>query len=247
MKILIIDIETAPNLAHVWGLWKQNIAVSQLIIPSYILCWAAKWVGKRKIYFQSIHNVSELQMLQEAHALLDEADVVMHFNGARFDVPTLNNGFIKHKLKPPSPYKQIDILKTTKARFRFPSNKLEYVARFLGLGGKIRHYGHQLWVDCMVGLDSAWRIMERYNKRDITLLEKVYDRVKPWIKGHPNYGLYGDGMVCTNCGSKNLNRRGYAYTVVSKYQRYQCKDCGHWVRGTGTEKRECKVLRSVAD
>jgi len=34
MQILLLDIETAPNTAHVWGLWNQNVSLNQLMESS---------------------------------------------------------------------------------------------------------------------------------------------------------------------------------------------------------------------
>jgi chromosome partitioning protein len=31
LKVLLLDIETSPNLAHVWGIWQQNVGLSQLL------------------------------------------------------------------------------------------------------------------------------------------------------------------------------------------------------------------------
>lgn len=237
MKILLLDIETAPNLVHVWGLWQQNVAINQIQASGYVLCWAAKWYGNKEVMFDSVKQSSHKKMLKRIHKLVDEADVVIHYNGTKFDMPTLNKEFIGHGMCPPSPYKQVDLLKTVRAQFRFPSNKLDYIAQALGLGKKTKHAGHELWVKCMAGDDDAWVEMEKYNRNDVVLLESVYDRVRPWIKSHPNHGLYDEpGMpVCTNCGSGDLQRRGYARTTVNKYARYQCKDCGSWLRDAISE------------
>ena len=48
MKILILDIETSPHTGFHWGLFQQNISIGQLIESSSVLCWAAKWLGKKK-------------------------------------------------------------------------------------------------------------------------------------------------------------------------------------------------------
>lgn len=237
MKRLLVDIETAPNTAHVWGLFKQNISISQIMDSSYVMCWSAKWYGENDIYFDSVNKSSPTRMLKRIHKLLDEADAVIHYNGSRFDIPTLNKEFLIYNINPPATYKQIDLLQVAKNQFRFPSNKLDYVAQALGLGSKHKHAGHELWVKCMAGDKEAWQIMEQYNKQDVVLLEKVYDKMLPWIKNHPNVALYdeSDDLVCTNCGSKHLKRRGYSYTSVGKYQRYVCEDCGTWMRGRKSE------------
>jgi len=76
--------------------------------------------------------------------------------------------------------------------------------------------------------------MERYNKQDVNILEKVYKRMLPWIKNHPNYGLYTDNTrpVCRNCGRSTIIKKGIEYTQTGKYQRYKCRGCGTHLRGS---------------
>lgn len=232
MKILLLDIETAPNTAHVWGLWQQNVGLPQILESGYVMCWAAKWLGEEEIFFDSIMKSSSRNMLKRIHALLDKADAVVHYNGTKFDIPTLNKEFVLHEMAPPAPYKQIDLLSVARKQFKFPSNKLDYVAGALGLGNKIPNIGHELWIRCMAKDKDAWVSMEEYNKHDVKLLEEVYYRLLPWIKNHPNLSLYTKDEVetCPNCGGYHYQKRGYAYTGASRYQRYQCQDCGTWFR-----------------
>lgn len=196
------------------------------------MCWAAKWHGEDEIMFESIHQSSAKKMLARVHKLIGEADAVVHYNGRAFDMPTLNKEFITHGFKPPAPYKQVDLCQIAKSEFRFPSNRLEYIARALGLGEKTKHEGHELWIKCMSRDPAAWKRMEEYNRNDVVLLDAVYERMRPWIKSHPSHGLYDEpGVpVCTNCGSARMQRRGFARTSVNKYARYQCQDCGTWMR-----------------
>ena len=231
MKILLLDIETAPNNVFTWGLWDQNIATNQVKETSYVLCWAAKWYGERNIMFDSVKKSSAKKMLYAMHRLLDEADIVVHYNGLKFDVPTLNKEFIVLGYAPPAPYKQVDCLKEVKRMFRFQSNKLDFVSQALGIGAKIEHEGFELWVKCMEGDDAAWRRMERYNRGDVRLLEQLYTRLRPWIEKHPNVGAFEDIMACPKCGSEKKQQRGYAVTQMMKYIRYQCQSCGAWFRG----------------
>lgn len=235
MKILLLDIETSPNLAYVWGIWEQNIRLDQMVTSSTTMCWAAKWHGEKQVMFDSIHKSSEKKMLKGVHKLLDEADAVVHYNGKKFDIPTLNKEFLLNGLSPPAPYKQIDMLQVARGAFRFQSNKLDYVAQQLGLGQKTAHEGFQLWVDCMAKDAGAWKRMEKYNKNDVVLLEKVYNTMLPWIKNHPNKNLYDGTEACHRCGSKALQRRGVARTIGVTYQRYQCNSCGGWQKGDKSE------------
>lgn len=232
MKTLLLDIETAPNLVHVWGLYDQNVGINQIQASGYVLCWAAKWHKSKDVMFDSVKQSTPKRMLKRIHALIDEADVVVHYNGTKFDVPTLNKEFIVHGMTPPSPYKQVDLLRTARGQFRFPSNKLDYIGQALGLGAKLKHTGHELWTKCMAKDPAAWEEMEAYNRQDVVLLEMVYDRLTPWIRNHPNHGVYDEpGIpVCPNCGGHHLQRRGFARTVANKYARYQCTACGTWTR-----------------
>jgi DNA-directed RNA polymerase subunit RPC12/RpoP len=226
-KILLLDIEMAPNVAHVWGIWDQNIGLNQLRESSYVMCYAAKWLGDKKMMFDSVKKSTPKKMLEGIHKLLDESDAVIHYNGKRFDIPSLNKEFLLHKMFPPSPFKEIDLLTVAKGRFRFVSNKLDYVAQSLGLGKKTEHSGHELWVQCMAGVPKAWKLMEEYNKNDVILLEAVYERFKPWIKNHINLSMLSeDGLVCPNCGGKHYQKKGWRVTTAAKYQRYICQSCG---------------------
>ena len=203
MKILLLDIETAPNLVHVWGLWQQNVGLPQIIDSGYVLCWAAKWLGDEGVMFASTHHDGRTDMLIQIHTLMDEADAVVHFNG------------------------------TARSRFRFPSNKLDYISNALGFGKKVKHIGHELWIQCMAGDAVAWKQMQEYNIHDVVLLERVYKKLLPWIKGHANRSLYSeDSLVCPSCGGKHYHKRGFQYTQTCKYQRYQCSGCGGWFRDT---------------
>lgn len=232
MKILLVDIETAPNVAHVWGLWQQNVGLPQILESGYILCWSAKWHGSKETFFDSIYDSTPKQMLKGIHELLGQADVVVHYNGQKFDIPTLNKEFVTHGFQPPAPYKQVDLLQVVRNQFRFASNKLAYVSKALGLKGKyINPYGHELWINCMAGDAKAWKTMETYNRQDVTALEELYDRLIPWIKNHPNQGAFGEKKeVCPNCGGNHFQRRGYAVAFLLKYPRFQCQDCGTWFR-----------------
>lgn len=237
MKILLLDVETSPNTVHCWGLWQQNVGINQILESSEVMCWAAKWYGEKDVAFMSNKDNTHKEMLAGIYDLICAADVVVHYNGKKFDMPTLNKEFLLQGWPPPAPYKQIDLLRVVRSNFKFPSNKLDYVAQRLKVGKKTPHEGHELWVKCMNKDPQAWKKMERYNKQDVKLLEKVYNALLPWIKSHPNHNLYvDDGHVCTNCGSSHLIKRGFNRTVGGVYQRYQCTDCGSWSQGTKSVK-----------
>jgi hypothetical protein len=78
--------------------------------------------------------------------------------------------------------------------------------------------------------------MKEYQIQDVELLVELYDKLLPWIPAHPNTALYDDVEGgCTSCSSLKLERRGFAISSTGKYQRYQCKDCGSWMKGSKSE------------
>lgn len=249
MKILLLDIESAPNLAYVWGLWQENIPLQRLVSAGYVLCWAAKWLGEEEIHFDSIQKSRPKVMLKRIHKLLEEADAVVHWNGSNFDIPTLNKEFLLAGMTPPATYRQIDLLQTARGRFRFTSNKLDFVAQALGVGKKMKHTGFELWVQCMEKDPQAWEEMEAYNKQDVVLLEDVYELFKPWIRNHPNVALYSiesNDNTCPTCGETHLVKRGFSFTNLGRYQRYRCSACGSWSRARARDK-STNQLKVVLD
>lgn len=242
MKILHLDIETAPNTAHVWGKFGQDIADVQMVEAGYTLCWAAKWDDKRTIMFSSVQETTPRRMIKRIHTLVDEADVVVHYNGNKFDMPTLNKDFIVFGLPPPAPYESVDLFIECK-QFKFPSRKLNYILATLEVGRKTPHKGHELWKECMKGkgvtkkqYEAAWRIMKQYNKNDVVETAKLYYKVLAWIRRHPNWNVYNDDgrSVCVNCGSSRLHNKGWKYTRAGKYKRFICRDCGKYVAAPKT-------------
>lgn len=233
-KALCLDIETSPNLAHVWGLWDQNVGLNQLVESGTVICFAAKWLGdpdSKTVFMSDFHDGHEA-MVEKAWELIDEADAVVHYNGRAFDIKHLNREFLLQGLGPPSPHRDIDLLTVARSRFKFPSNKLDYVSQALGVGSKVKHAGFELWTGCLAGDKKSWATMKKYNIGDIKITEEVYYKLRPWIKSHPIVGLYsGDTHSCTNCGSKELQRRGTYKTPATVFQKYYCKSCGAWSRG----------------
>lgn len=229
-RILCLDIETAPAIAHVWGLYNQNVGLNQIVEPGRVLCFAARWHNQKQVMYWSEFHDGRAAMLDAAERLLTDADIIVHYNGTRFDLPHLRTALALDNRKPVPPVREVDLLRVVRRVFKFQSNKLDFVAQQLGLGGKVKHEGHDLWVKCLAGDPKAWDRMRRYNKRDVDLTFDLYDRLSPWIPTHPHYGLWTrEEASCPRCGSTNLTHRGWTRTAVTTYARMQC-ECGGWVR-----------------
>lgn len=227
-KILFLDIETYPNLVLAWDsqLWTGHIGIDQIVEPGGILCLSAKWYGQEETLFYSQWDHGAEQMKDKIWDLMDEADIVIHYFGSRFDVPHLNAEFLRTGTPPPSPYKQIDLKMAVSRRFKLPSNKLQFVSQVLGLQGKEEHEGFKLWTKVMNGDEDARARMESYNRRDTVLLEECYEILLPWLPEHPHRHLYSGSGGCPRCGMEDtMVEAGFAYTRVSKYEQFMCTHC----------------------
>ena len=189
MKILMLDIETTPLQVYTWGLWDQNIGISQIIKSTEMMCFGAKWQGKKKVTFKSVHHDGKEAMLKELHSMMEEADALVGWNSAAFDHKHIKREFLENGMAPPSTVKDLDLMSVVKANFKFPSNKLDYVAQALGVGSKVKHSGFQLWIDCMAGDDKAWQEMKKYQIQDVVLLEELYRVLLPWLPGSSSVSI----------------------------------------------------------
>ncbi|KKL98714.1 hypothetical protein LCGC14_1821630, partial [marine sediment metagenome] len=236
-KVLLLDIETAQILMKGWRSGQQFIHENRIMNDPYIICWQAKWLYDSH-YMGACVTPKEAvarndkRILQEAWALVDEADMIIGHNVEKFDLNTLNAHFAKHDMMPPRLYQTIDTLAHSRRVFRLPSQKLDYLTKFFKLPEKLRT-NIWLWDDCENGDEDALKRMFRYCKRDVGGLEELYLKIRPWMKSHPNLVLYGDmtEMRCSYCGSDNLKRNGQYVTMMNKYQTYRCKDCQGISRG----------------
>lgn len=226
-KVLFFDIETFPITGLAWSKWETNLI--EIVEDWALASFAYKWQGDKEIKCESQKNLTERGLSKKLWALFDAADIIIAHNGDRFDNKKSKTKFLEYDLSPPSPYKTIDTLKIAKSQFAFTSNSLNDLAKFLGIGCKEQTGGFKLWQDCMDGDNQAWDKMIKYNKQDVLLLEKVYDKLKPWATNHPHMGaLSGDRSLCPICASAQVQCRGWTIAKVAKKRRMQCQACSHW-------------------
>ncbi|ANS04908.1 DNA polymerase I [uncultured Mediterranean phage] len=230
-KILLFDIETLPMWVRVWGLYKQRIPINNVIEDWITLSWAAKWLMNEEIMSdiltpEEVANRDDKRIIKSIWNLIDQADIIIAHNLARFDIRKLNSRFMIHEMKPPSPYQMIDTLTHSQKVAAHTSHKLDWLGQLVRNEGKIST-DYELWVRCEKGEQEALDYMLAYNKEDVTLLEEVYLWMRPWMRSHPNIGLYMEMKepVCSHCGSNNIWEEGYYYTPAGKYASVRC-ECG---------------------
>lgn len=238
-KVLIIDIETSYHTARTFQTRKAYIGPDQIIEPSRVICWAAQWIGQRKVEFRSDYHHGHQVVVEDAHRLLSEADIVVGWNSASFDVKHLQREFILAELPPPTPWRDVDLWRATSRRFRFASHKLDHVAQQLGVGRKVKHTGFDLWVECVdPNVDDetrrkAWALMKRYNIGDVKITTAVYHKLRPWIPGFPHQGLFdGPRAGCPRCSSMQVAQEGYVRKSTGRYALWRCLDCTGLHAGT---------------
>jgi DNA polymerase elongation subunit (family B) len=241
-KVLIYDIETAPIVAHVWGLWENNVGLNQIDTDWHVLSWSAKWLGapENEVMYMDQRDMKNIEddskLLKQIWNLLDQCDVVITQNGKKFDQKKLNARFILNGFQPTSTYRHIDTAQLARKHFAFTSNKLAYLSdklctTYKKLTNHGQFPGHELWVQCLKGNLEAWQEMEKYNKYDVLSLEELYNRLAPWDTTI-NFNVYTEEEVTAcSCGSINFRKNGFSYTNASKFQKYKCKDCGKEHKG----------------
>lgn len=235
-KTLIFDIETSYTVSATWGLYEQNVA--KVLREPFIISIAWKWLGDKTVNCKTLidfplykkDKFNDRELVGLIWQLFNEADIVIAHNGNGFDNKWCYGRFAVHNMKPPQPVKSVDTLLIARAKFKFNSNKLNDLGKYFNLGSKIENGGIDLWYNCIELADKkAWALMNKYNKQDVVLLEKVYLYILPYITNHPNLGLFVEEIhACPNCVSQNLQKRGYSYSRTSKAQRWLCNDCGAW-------------------
>lgn len=232
MKILLLDIETSLMSASTFHLYPKYIPHTAIIKDWHIICWAAKWLNSDTIYSGKCDkDFDDKKCTQKLRDMVAKADVVVGHNSDKFDLKKLNTRCIKHGINPfPKPV-SIDTLKSARKEFGFTSNRLDYLGKYLGVGGKLETTPF-LWDRVLAGDYKAVGEMLEYNKRDVTLLEDVYLKMRPYIRNHPNHNVWRDlDHCCPNCGSVDISKWGFYRTQAGRYQRYVCESCGAWSRG----------------
>jgi DNA polymerase elongation subunit (family B) len=237
VKVLLLDIETAPMLGYVWGLWDNNVALNQLKSDWYILSWAAKWLhdDPKNVMYADQSKAKDIEndkeMLRGIWKLIDEADVIIGQNHRAFDMKKLNARFIQNGFPPPSSYRMIDTLQIAKSKFNFTSNKLEYMSdKLCTTYKKLKHAkfsGFELWKACLAGNKEAWAEMKEYNMYDVLSLEELYLILAPWDSSI-NFNVFSnnDSVECNACGSVEFSPNGFKYTNSGKFHRLVCDNCG---------------------
>lgn len=232
MKRLLIDIETSPNICLSWRTgYKIDLQPESIIQERAIICICYKWEGKPKIHSLKWNNGDDKQLLQEFAKVAAEADEIVGHNGDHFDLPWIRTRSLFHNIPLIQDIKSLDTFQTAKSKYYFNSNKLDYIAQYLGLGKKIATGGLQSWKDIMGGNTKALNRMVKYCQNDVLLLEKVFQKLKVQANCKTHVAVLQGGLRsdCPECASVNVNRHKIRPTRAGYVQiQLHCQDCSRY-------------------
>lgn len=242
-KILIFDIETAPYTFSAWSPKQDYIGHHQMREDRCVLAWAAKWLGdppSKMIYADQRERKdmrNDKALLKKLHPLLEEADVVVTKNGKRFDQPVVFGRMAVNDISPPMPFRHEDVESLFRKHFALPYYNMDYLSQvFCKKYKKGRHKkfsGHELWDECLARNPAAWAEMEKYNRLDVLVTEELLEVISPWGTSVDLNPMRPGEVFRCQCGSDNLQKRGFRWTKTSKFQQYQCMDCRGWITESG--------------
>ena len=245
MRRLFWDIETSKGIYGIFGQgWNLRVGPGDEIVAPRIICICYKWEDEKKIHSIEWDKGDDRKVIRDFIKVLDTADESLGHNIDGFDLPWIRRRAIFYKIPMYWDYPTLDTLKGTKKNsgrgFRFDSNRLDAIARHLGIGKKIKT-DIELWHDItypafLTGLFpitdkyyKALRKMVKYCKMDVEILEQVYYRLTPYIKQKTHAGVIAGGNKwdCPKCASGNIYSKETVVTAAgTKRKRLLCKDCG---------------------
>lgn len=243
LKIAVIDIETSAAKVYCFGRFDQNISQNAVAVEGgkvLVACW--KWLGSDEVnelylWPSEIAALDDSRIISQLYDLYSQCDAVIMHNGKRFDHQMIQTRGIFYGYGRLPTVKIIDTLVMAKKVLRLPSNKLDSIGAYFGLGRKIENSGIDLWVRVQEGDESAMQEMITYCIGDVELLEAVYYRLQALGTNGFNAGQYfNDNEIrCRSCGSHDISITGrHVHTGVGKYEELQCNSCGHTQRGSQT-------------
>jgi hypothetical protein len=173
------------------------------------------------------------------------ADELIAHNGDKFDMKWFNTRCLIHGVIPPE-WKTWDTLVIARRRFKFNSNRLDYLGKYLFGKGKVRT-DFDMWKDIVLdNCPIAMKQMVAYCKEDVRLLQKVWNKLQPFHKDktHAGVAMGFERWTCPHDGSANVKTNLKRVTAMGTPQfQMQCKDCGKYYTISGLSHRKYKEAK----
>lgn len=230
-KRLFYDIEVSPDIGFFWGTGsKVFLSPDNIIKERAVICICWKWQGMDKVYSLQWDDWDDKAMLEAFMNIALQADEIVGHNGDNFDEKWIRTRCLFHGIECPPKLMSFDTLKAARKHFRFNSNKLDYIAKLLGVGQKIST-SFEMWKDICLDTESAidaMNAMVEYCKMDVVVLEKVYDRLIQYSEPSAHVGAHeGSGRYsCPKCGSDSVGHWQVRSTKAGmKKHSMKCHSC----------------------
>jgi len=234
-RVLFFDLETSAALVYCFGRHKQFINQDAVKIEGgKLLCSGYRWMDESSttvIYNkEQIREHGDLAVCVAMWKLFSEADVVIAHNLKGFDFKMLEARCLANGLPPLPTVQLVDTLDIAKKKFRLPSNKLDSLAAYLGIGRKVVNTGISLWVNVQEGDEKALEDMLEYCEHDVDLLYEVFMELRGrGLVSSVNFAnYYSDNTPrCKSCGSEHLRFTGRTVTTpTGLFDEVSCDTCG---------------------
>lgn len=230
---------TSPNIL-LWDIETTNLEATF----GTILCIGWKWLGGERVHIHSLFDdgkdhLDDHTLVKKFAQVFDKADIHVTWYGDRFDLPFVRSKLIKYGEPPLPPKPHLDLWKTARYRFKLHSNRLAVWQEYLECKQSKTPIRYDDWLKAAVGDKRALAAVKEHNRRDVLVLEEVFNKIRPWLEKEPARGLFYKQSIdlsCPSCGSTNIKRRGFQVAITRKYQRFQCFDCGKWMKKILSEK-----------
>lgn len=214
-RVLLFDIETS-NLAADFGV---------------LLCVGYKWLGESRVYCPKIdfttknHRNAEKALFEAFLPAYEEADILVSYNGKRFDVPFLQAKALEYGYNALPNTSHVDLYWTVKHSMRISRKSLQNAGYFLGLSNEKTPVEGKIWTRATLGDPKALKYIVDHCKSDVLVLEELYMRLRSLVRGHPRVA----GNACKACGSPEIQNRGrYVTKLKGTMWRTMCTNCGSW-------------------
>jgi hypothetical protein len=182
-NVLYIDLEVSKSMFYSYGAKVPStyLNIEDLIHPYFIICWSASYVGSDTVW----------------------SDCVTPKDVDGYDVKRSNTRFLLNGIEPVVGKKTIDTLKIARSKFKFESNKLDYISQVLGFRPKDAIHNSD-WIEIVTtGSEKTLRKVLKYNKGDVKSGKDVLERLMKYSgkKSHwgstmleaPPYWMRGQG------------------------------------------------------
>ena len=229
-KRLFYDIETSYNIVKAWRIgYNINLNMDDIIQERAIITIAYKWEGEEDVTVLSWDKGCDKKLIQEFVKVMAESDELVGHNLDRFDTKFVMGRALKHGISVLPKYQSTDTLKLAKKHFMLNSNKLDYIAQYLGIGSKTKHRGMEMWDDIILRNDpKALEEMIEYNVQDVFLTEQVYHKLMEYSLPKVNHASKqtGDKHTCPQCGSDHAElHKTYISGTGTKTRLMNCLNC----------------------